>query len=445
MLDGSPITEELIKISHSRQGLIKYAYSALIHIVEKDLAYQPIKVLGIDIERDYEHNLADVINCELAVSPGTWSDYIMPFVENLEISIIAEPVNFRVPITVSRYKAYCKTLVNFRKTDARLQNVNTETIDRMDIVRVEFQLVPLLMEKLLPLQIGTNVVNSNVTDALTSLLMGEASKLQGLDNADMLKGVDMVKADNETVYDNIPIPHGIKLLDLPLYLQKNLYGVYKQGMGHYIQTGMWYIYPKSRTKRNDDKTRFINIFVSPKDFLKYTENTWTKEGNDLYVIAALEGDSKDISTSANTLNKGNGIRVLNPDLQTTDESVKVADNKAIISRANNVSEVILNESKNGVVNAPFILNQKDTNIYEQVSQVEARDGKLIGLVWHNSQADLVKPGSVVRVHYTDSNVNQQVMLEGVVIKAHHYIHATSASVVSTQYSSVSALFVFVRK
>lgn len=445
MLDGSPITEELIKISHSKQGLIKYAYSALIHIVEKDLAYQPIKVLGIDIERDYEHNLADVINCELAVSPGTWSDYIMPFVENLEISIIAEPVNFRAPVSVTRYKAYCKTLVNFRKTDARLQNVNTETIDRMDIVRVEFQLVPLLMDKLLPLQIGTNVVNSNITDALTSLLMGEASKLQGLDNADMLEGVDMVKADNETVYDNIPIPHGIKLLDLPLYLQKNLYGVYKQGMGHYIQTGMWYIYPKSRTKRNDDKTRFINIFISPKDFLKYTENTWTKEGNDLYIIAALEGDSKDISTSANTLNKGNGIRVLNPDLQTTDESVKVAGNKAIISRANNVSEVILNESKNGVVNAPFILNQKDTNIYEQVSQVEARDGKLIGLVWHNSNADLVKPGSVVRVHYTDSNVNQQVMLEGVVIKAHHYIHATSGSVVSTQYSSVSALFVFVRK
>ena len=445
MLDGSPITEELIKISHSRQGLIKYAYSALIHIVEKDLAYQPIKVLGIDIERDYEHNLADVINCELAVSPGTWSDYIMPFVENLEISIIAEPVSFRAPVSVTRYKAYCKTLVNFRKTDARLQNVNTETIDRMDIVKVEFQLVPLLMEKLLPLQIGTNVVNSNVTDALTSLLMGEATKLQGLDNADMLKGVDMVKADNETVYDNIPIPHGIKLLDLPFFLQKKLYGVYKQGMGHYIQTGMWYIYPKSRTKRNDDKTRFINIFISPKDFLKYTENTWMKEGNDLYIIAALEGDSKDISTSANTLNKGNGIRVLNPDLQTTDESVKVAGNKAIISRANNVSEVILNESKNGVVNAPFLMSQKDTNIYEQVSQVEARDGKLIGLVWHNSQADLVKPGSVVRVHYTDANVNQQVMLEGVVIKAHHYIHATSASVVSTQYSSVSALFVFVRK
>ena len=445
MLDGSPITEELIKISHSRQGLIKYAYSALIHIVEKDLAYQPIKVLGIDIERDYEHNLADVINCELAVSPGTWSDYIMPFVENLEISIIAEPVNFRAPITVSRYKAYCKTLVNFRKTDSRLQNVNTETIDRMDIVRVEFQLVPLLMEKLLPLQIGTNVVNSNVTDTLTSLLMGEGTKLQSLDNADMLKGVDMVKADNETVYDNIPIPHGIKLLDLPLYLQKSLYGVYKQGMGHYIQTGMWYIYPKSRTKRNDDKTRFINIFISPKDFLKYTENTWTKEGNDLYIIAALEGDSKDISTSANTLNKGNGIRVLNPDLQTTDESVKVAGNKAIISRANNVSEVILNESKNGVINAPFLMSQKDTNIYEQVSQVEARDGKLIGLVWHNSQADLVKPGSVDRVHYTDSHVKQQVMLEGVVIKAHHYIHATSASVVSTQYSCVSALFVFIRK
>lgn len=445
MLEGSPITEELIKISHSRQGLIKYAYLAFIHLVSKDLTYRPIKLLGIDIDRDYEHNLGDVINCELAVSPGTWSDYVMPEVENLEISIVAEPLNFRSETIVSRYKAYCKTMVNFRKTDARLQNVNTETIDRMDIVKVEFQLVPLLMEKLLTLQIGTNVVNSNVTDAISSLLMGEASKLQGLDNADMLKGVDMVKSDNEVVYDNIPIPHGTKLLDLPNYMQKKLYGVYKQGMGHYIQSGMWYVYPKSRTKRDDDKTRFINIFISPKDFLKYTENTWTKEGEDLYIIASLEGDSKDISTSANTLNKGNGIRVMNPELQTTDESVKVEGNKAIISRAKNVSEVILNESKNGIINAPFITKQKDTNIYEQVSQVEGREGKLIALVWQNSQTELVKPGSVVRVHYTDSNVSQQVMLEGIVVKAHHYIHATSASVVSEQYSTVSGLFVFVRK
>lgn len=135
---------------------------------------------------------------------------------------------------------------------------------------------------------------------------------------------------------------------------------------------MWYVYPKNRTKRNDDKVRFTNIYISPKDFLKYAESTWTKEGSDLFIIASLDGESKDISTSANTLNKGNGIRVINPDIQTTDDSVKVAGNKAYISRANNVSEVILNDSKNGVVNAPLITEQKDTNIYEQVSQVEGR-------------------------------------------------------------------------
>lgn len=67
------------------------------------------------------------------------------------------------------------------------------------------------------------------------------------------------------------------LLDLPLYMQKKLYGVYKQGMGHYIQSGMWYVYPKNRTKRNDDKVRFTNIYISPKDFLKYAESTWQKK------------------------------------------------------------------------------------------------------------------------------------------------------------------------
>jgi hypothetical protein len=444
MLEGSPITEELLKVARSRQGLAKYAYSSLIHIVEKGLTYQPIKLLGLDIERDYEHNLADVVTCEIAVSPGTWTDYVMPNIENIEISIIAEPTNFRGETIVTRYRAYCKTMVDFRKTDARLQNVNTETINRMDIVKVEFQLVPLLVEKLLTLQIGTNVVNSNVTDALTALLMGEASKLEGLENSDMLKGVDMVEADNTTVYDNIPIPHGVKLLELPLYMQKKLYGVYKQGMGHYIQSGMWYVYPKNRTKRNDDKVRFTNIYISPKDFLKYAESTWTKEGNDLFIIASLDGESKDISTSANTLNKGNGIRVINPDIQTTDDSVKVAGNKAYISRANNVSEVILNDSKNGVVNAPLITEQKDTNIYEQVSQVEGRNGKLIALVWQNSQAELVKPGTIVRVHYTEGHTSRQAMIEGIVVKAHHYIHATSDSVVSTQYTTVTGLFIFVR-
>ena len=61
----------------------------------------------------------------------------------------------------------------------------------------------------------------NVTDALTALLMGEASKLEGLENSDMLKGVDMVEADNTTVYDNIPIPHGVKLLDLPFTCRRS--------------------------------------------------------------------------------------------------------------------------------------------------------------------------------------------------------------------------------
>ena len=63
-----------------------------------------------------------------------------------------------------------------------------------------------------------------------------------------------------------------------------------------------------------------------------------------------------------------------------------------------------------MVNAPLLTEQKDTNIYEQVSQVEGRNGKLIALVWQNSQAELVKPGTIVRVHYTEGHTSQQSML-----------------------------------
>ena len=42
------------------------------------------------------------------------------------------------------------------------------------------------------------------------------------------KGIDIVEPDNQDTYRNIPVPHTTRLINLPNYLQKFSYGIYKK-------------------------------------------------------------------------------------------------------------------------------------------------------------------------------------------------------------------------
>lgn len=443
-IQNNPIGDEILKIIKDRET-VRYAYKyfAFIHMPDNnDLTYQALKVLTIDYNRDYENNISDEVTCTLMVSPGTWSDIIYPHVKNLEISIVRgiAGASGTGGGTITRYKAYCKNPQNYRKTNAHLQAHSTQDIDRQGTVNIEFQLVPILIEKLLPVQIGCNVVDATIGDTLKSLLYSESTKVEGLDQYDQLQGVDMVDADNTDQYTNIPIPDGVKLTNLPNYLQKFGYGIYKHGIGHYIQNGFWYVYPRLKDKREDSQVRYINIYLSNKDTMKYADITYSRKGEDLYIIGTLDGESN-TNVSATLLNEGNGVRAVNPATQNTEETVKVENNKAILNRNQSVNEFIVQNSPTGTNNVPLKIGDKDTNIYEQVAKVQGRLGKMFGITWQNSNPDLVKPGSLVRVHYAVSST-EQAMVEGVVLKAHHYSHALNNNMKGEDYATVTGLFIY---
>lgn len=442
-LPNSPLNQEFAAIQKSPNVDAPLIYKAIIHIPNKNLNYTCLKVLSIDIDRDYENKLSDDITLTVAVLPGTWTDIILPQISNLEVSLVSSSSTlFRGNVSVTKYKAYCKTPVNIRKLNSNYHDLSTESINMgLGPIDIQFQLVPVLIEKLIPIQIGTNVVDATTEETLKSLLMGESSKLEGLDDANMLKGVDMVPGDNQQKYRSIPIPDGVSLLNLPNYLQKKSFGIYKQGLGHYIQNAIWYVYPKFRVKRDDSNIRYINVFVSYRNQLKHNTKTYRIEGPDLYLIGTLEAESSN-NKSANMLNEGNGIRAINPQAQQTEEVLKVEGNKAIASRTNSMNEFILEENKNGTQNARIDLQAQDINLYEQVANVEGRMGRLFALVWQNSSPPRVKPGAIVKIHYMSGN--QAKIVEGILMKAHHYIQAVSPNMTDLQYSTTTGLFIFVR-
>lgn len=444
-LANHPISQEIVKIiSPNGRRLVepvKLYHTAFIHVMKTNKTYRTYKVLNMDINRDYDKNLTDEISISILFPPGIWTDEVYPYLDDIEITVMRGSSWSTTNQESRRYKAYAKNPTDIRKQSPHLQNVSTDSIDRMDVITLQFQLVPLLIEKLITVQAGTNFVNCKVGDALRTMMMNEASKLDGLQDQDMLQGIDMVESDNQQEYQNIPIPHATKLINLPNYMQKHLYGIYQQGIGHYIQNAMWYVYPLWRVDRRDPQVRFVNIFVTHRDFLRYAEYTYRTEGNDVYLIGTLEGESEELN-SAKLLNNGNGIRAVNPNVQSTQESIKVEGNKAIISRANNISEFNIVESPNGVQHAPLAnKDSNDINIYEQVSRLEGKIGKVYAIVWQNSHPELIKPGSIVRLHYVAKN-NKQEVIEGVVMKTHHFIQAVSPGLNSTAYDCTTGIFIY---
>ena len=439
---SSKIYQEILRImstSNPREGC---TYQAFINMPDKQMMYQCLKVRSVDINRDYDNHLADEISVVVSVLPGTWTDIILPQLGNLEMILIRDVEGFGINRVVSTYRAYCKTPKDFRKDAPHLQGVSTETINRMDVVEIEFQLIPKLIEKLLPIQAGTIFNNCTMEDALSGMLMRETLLIEGLDDADKLQGVDIVEPDNDNTYTSIPIPHATKLINLPNYMQKESFGIYQQGIGHYIQNAVWYVYPKFAIKRNDENRRYLNVFVSYRDFMRHADNTYRTEGNDVSIIASIDGETNE-DQHGKQLTQGNGVRVVNPQVQDTDESLEVKDNKAYAKRSNNVSEFITNPSKSNNDFAPLAKhNQANVNIYEQVSKTQLTLGNVVSVIWQNSAPDLLKPGMIVRIHYIENDMDK--MVEGVLMKCHHFIQHASNHMTSNYYTSTSGLFIYVK-
>ena len=439
MINTTALTEEINKIITNRNLYHNQSRKIAFHLMDANLTFVPLKTLSVDIVRDYQGNIADELSVTCMVTPGTWSDRIFPYINNLEATVILGGT----PTLYTRYKAYVKNPVDFRKNNPQFSGVSTYTMDLADAVPIEVQLIPKIITELLPMQCGTIFRNCTMEDALKSFIVNECNKVPGLTDSDMLRGIDMVQADNINVYTNIPIPHDTHILDLPNYLQEKSFGIYQTGLGSYIQDGIWYIYPSFKTKRDDQQVRYINVYVVEKDRYSDIENTWRTEGSDLYIIARLNGESMQ-APIANYLNDGNGVRYVNPDVIGTEDHSVVKDNKSIINRSKTVNELFVRDNPNEIKYAKLEIEKSNLNLFERVSRVEALSSTSFSLEWQNSVPRLIKPGAIVRVHYL-SERNKVRVIEGVIAKAHHYNHSTREGMFNNGYRTVSALYIITKE
>lgn len=455
-IERTTIVEEINAIiAEPLREHVEFNWYAEFKVGEK--TYPALKVISIDILRDYANAFGDQIYLDCAIGAGTFSHLIYPFREDFEVVIYRrhmrpndkryKPVEENVVATT--YRGYVLDAGSKVVESNGKLGTNAEMGDLIDILNVKIQLLDPTIEQIRMQSVGT-IIRDKTTPVALHYLFTEVSKVADGDVENKVQGVNFYPEPpttssrpplNNEVQRHIVIPHGTPFFEVPEYLNRRCSGIYNSGLGFYLQKKNWYIYPLYYLKRFDEDRKTLTLVKVPDRRLPGSERTYRKTDNQ--TIALVTGAARHVDDSENKqVNEGNGVRFADA-RKMMSGFVEVEGNRAKALRANNNSEYVANERKTKLNNAKISDVRITSNNFMEASRLARRQGAFIQCIWQNSDMDSIFPGMGVKYIYTEKNEVKEVL--GVVHQAHHYISSVSSELTSTQCQVNTALVLFVER
>ena len=84
-LENTPIWAAVRKIFKEDQKPVRFAYTAKIHTVKED--FDVMKIVTVDIVRDYVNNIGDIVMIEFVMPMGEYVKRFFPYRTNMELTI----------------------------------------------------------------------------------------------------------------------------------------------------------------------------------------------------------------------------------------------------------------------------------------------------------------------------------------------------------------------
>jgi hypothetical protein len=441
----SALANEIGVITTNPAVEVTYFWRADVHA--NDQVTPAIKVLSIDIVRDYETSFTDETIVTLVISAGKYAYRIYPYLKNLEITMYKEPLgetdgqpdNTRV-IESERYVATLIDPIAINVAGNSANELDEASLDLTNLFELKFQLINKSVDQVRMKTVGGIYRRCKVEDVVKSILTMYSPKVEVQDN-DIPLGVEMVPPSNQNVQEHIVIPHGTRLVDAPEYIHKHCSGIYTTGLSYYYQANNWYVFPPYDSSKFEHSDKTLTVVRLPANRMPGIERTFRKDGNNLVILATGDAQVKNES-EALLLSSGNGVRFSDAN-QFMTTIVKKSGNKAIISRSDVSNEFISTQRPNG--NNLVLPSSKriTSNPWLEYSQLAAKNGSLIGLVWENSDPSLITPGMSVKILYLDGEEIRQIF--GLVIKAHHYVSTRGSGITVSRHTCSTGLTVFAQR
>jgi len=417
----------------------------------------PVKTLK-DIDRLYVNNFSDIIMVEVSVGMGTYSTEIYPFKDDLQATLYkkatkatGDEISKDTPIYAQTYSCTLGDKISPAMVNGGVATSDKETGDRSNIITLSIQLTNIELETIRGVEVAGIYRNVTMKDLLRTLMLNNAKiggppplpvplgEFKQLDFKG-IAGVNIVDPSNEHVYDHVIIPPGVRLVDLPNFLQGR-YGVYSAGIGYYLYRGLWYIYPNYDYTRFNKVAKTLTIANVPGNKMTGADKTYQVKGDQVYVLATGEMQHID-NSETDQLNLGNGYRQLRSSL-VIDDFATVSKNKATVVRKDNMVETVIERRKAKKEYVYFSANKISDNVAVENSKLAGRIGGFIHIQWENSEEDLVYPGMPVKVLYLKHDTVIEVM--GVIHRAETLHSLERAGYSNLKHNSTTVLTVYIKR
>ena len=444
-IEKSPIWLDIQDVFKSGKKPIKFDFKGQLHTEKQDIPL--LKIITIDVIRDYVKYVGDHVTLKFSMPLGDYISKLYPYRANLEVSIkkieLEETSGKKETgkrTSIERYKAVFIPEANPHVNTSQLETYDTASLNLMDVVTVQLQLLNRSLEPLRIKTVGGIYRHLSHKTMIHGVLAGESNKVL-VDGKPAVDAVDIVEPDNKALSKHIVVKEGTMITALPSYLHEHNGGVYTSGVGTYLQTfkgkKTWFVYPLLNLTRFDQDVEKVIFYALPANRFPEIDRSYQQEGKTIKVLVNSARKYKD-SADTDEMNHGSGFRLAHAG-SFMKKPVEITEKGAVAKRTNLNYEVAHRSRADGLNYAP-VVPRISSNPYREYSKVLARNIARLDFSWQNANPDLIYPGMPCKYIFLSNN--KPVELKGVILYVHAFstLHGTglSTNVYKTQCHVVIA-------
>lgn len=392
---------------------VNWYYEAYIQTEKGEIGID--KVLTIDITKDYEKGFTDNMVLEVSMFKKAYIESLYPIKDNFKIILkqtqVTEKENgMRILQPKIEKRLYKGILVdpidygnNSKQSNTAFSNDDKKNWDK-ELINVKIQLYDLAAEQVMKMTFGQIV--HGIPGEICRDMLTKAYEYVEVDKSLKIKGVSLITPDNQKRYDDIIIPHGTKLIDLPRYIQDKWYGIYNYGIGSYLHKGIWYLYPLYNYKRFDQEEIRATIHVIPKGFLMDSKRTYHVNRGHVTILCGGGVESKD-NSNVKTINQGDGMTYYDK-TKLSNEIIEKKESGLYLNAGKAKKQIVQSKRDDQMNYAPTVPDRVSTSLAQVMSQVSQRNGVAMTFAWEYGHPLLLVPGMPVRIVYYKDDKRYEV-------------------------------------
>lgn len=390
---------DINNITNSSNLTKSFEFEIIIH--SKDSDVEPMQIISYEVMSDYSNNISDYILLTCNLGMGTYIKKIYPFRDNLTCTVLKTFKNVNVNPKSFMYKL---VIVNDQGDSEKFQNLKTMSeseLNKSQIKKIEAQLLPIPLEAMRSSYIDGTFKTITVKDLIGYCYANVSSTIKVSGNPLELT-IDIYEPDNDLEYNNLIVPTGVLIQDLPLYLQNGDYGVYNGGCGTYVckyndkdSVFIYPLYTKERFDKEDDLK--LMIYKAPHARYDMIENTWYQDGKIIKMLASSQVQILDQGTT-NIIDKGESLINSKPE-NVLNRGGMLDDETFMMDSAQSMSNSSVITREDGMSKTRYVNNE--SNMYKERSKVIKDTMSTYQLQWNFSYPEIIYPGMPVCYAFED--------------------------------------------